>query len=468
MTVLVIVLVGVGGLTRIPTWGWKWFGPLLAAVPLIAVTSFRAFWVSRMEVVEPSWGQDLGGLLGLCGMSLTVTLVVGRSRPVRLWRNVLDITAATCATASACILILELSAAAVLHTTMALSLLALTTAVVGSLAVTVSVLFLGPKAVRNHSARWFMAGICVTAVGRVTHLGFAGTSVGEVWFAWVWCGGVAMVSAAVWHRDMPTIRNLNLGLPNLRRPMAIASITAPFVVGVLVLLAPWATALPTWLGVCTIAVGGVRAVVELSTERDARLDAAYAVQCALHARDTEQRMLYHTISEDIAQTLAIATAAVEDGKAREMTLLASYRAKSLLEGLRPVITRVHELPESVHEVLSVFDSTTKWEFTSSWDDSDWHLASVWPIVKEAAVNVAKHSQAENAWVTLSRNDSWSRVLVGDDGVGLCSQSSHMGLDSIRSIVHAAGGVLTIHTPEQGGTVIDVLLPRSHSKTSAPP
>jgi signal transduction histidine kinase len=80
------------------------------------------------------------------------------------------------------------------------------------------------------------------------------------------------------------------------------------------------------------------------------------------------------------------------------------------------------------------------------------------VVAEALTNVAKHSRATEVQVSLRRYESSLMVTVADDGVGGASLAKGHGLAGLSDRVQAAGGILTVDSPEGAGTTLTAALP----------
>jgi signal transduction histidine kinase len=80
------------------------------------------------------------------------------------------------------------------------------------------------------------------------------------------------------------------------------------------------------------------------------------------------------------------------------------------------------------------------------------------VVAEALTNVAKHSRATEVQVSLRRYESSLMVTVADDGVGGASLAKGHGLAGLSDRVQAAGGILTVDSPEGVGTTLTAALP----------
>ncbi|MEU0549422.1 sensor histidine kinase [Micromonospora sp. NPDC005979] len=80
------------------------------------------------------------------------------------------------------------------------------------------------------------------------------------------------------------------------------------------------------------------------------------------------------------------------------------------------------------------------------------------VVAEALTNIAKHSRATEATVAVARQGTHLQVRVGDDGQGGAHLAKGHGLAGIADRVRAAGGELTVVSPNGGPTEIRADLP----------
>lgn len=85
-------------------------------------------------------------------------------------------------------------------------------------------------------------------------------------------------------------------------------------------------------------------------------------------------------------------------------------------------------------------------------------AAAYFAVAEALTNVAKHSGAQHAWVSLSIIKDQLTVIVHDDGKGGADEKRGTGLEGIRGRVAALDGNAEMSSPEGGPTVLTVVLP----------
>ncbi|MDI6100487.1 sensor histidine kinase [Actinoplanes sp. NEAU-A12] len=80
------------------------------------------------------------------------------------------------------------------------------------------------------------------------------------------------------------------------------------------------------------------------------------------------------------------------------------------------------------------------------------------VVAEALTNVAKHSHASEVQVSVQRIATGLIVTVADDGVGGASLAKGHGLAGLDDRVRAAGGVLSVDSPDGAGTRLTAALP----------
>jgi signal transduction histidine kinase len=85
-------------------------------------------------------------------------------------------------------------------------------------------------------------------------------------------------------------------------------------------------------------------------------------------------------------------------------------------------------------------------------------ATAYFVVAEALTNIAKHSQAHNAAVTVRRHDDQLRLEIIDDGRGGADEHSGSGLGGIRRRIEAHDGTFALASPGGGPTTMTVSLP----------
>jgi signal transduction histidine kinase len=84
--------------------------------------------------------------------------------------------------------------------------------------------------------------------------------------------------------------------------------------------------------------------------------------------------------------------------------------------------------------------------------------AVYFVVAEALTNVAKHSGAAHAAVSVVSDGSGVEVRVEDDGVGGAHPAKGLGLAGLRQRLAAVDGTLDITSPEGAGTTLVARIP----------
>jgi signal transduction histidine kinase len=89
------------------------------------------------------------------------------------------------------------------------------------------------------------------------------------------------------------------------------------------------------------------------------------------------------------------------------------------------------------------------------------------LVSEALTNVAKHSGASVAEITVAVSDDVLHVRVRDDGVGGADAAGGSGLIGLRDRVEALGGIMAVDSPPRRGTSIVAEIPLTVTSTHSP-
>lgn len=84
--------------------------------------------------------------------------------------------------------------------------------------------------------------------------------------------------------------------------------------------------------------------------------------------------------------------------------------------------------------------------------------AVYFVVAEALTNVAKHSGAASASVSVVATDGAVEVRVEDDGVGGAHPAKGLGLSGLRQRLAAADGTLELSSPGGAGTAVVARIP----------
>jgi signal transduction histidine kinase len=106
----------------------------------------------------------------------------------------------------------------------------------------------------------------------------------------------------------------------------------------------------------------------------------------------------------------------------------------------------------------------KADLTDSFFDPEGAI-HLYRIVQEALTNVARHSHAHEAWITLDERDGVLHLKVRDDGVGFeragptdQAAGEGIGLMGMRERAEHLGGTFSVHSVPKQGTVVNVSIP----------
>lgn len=201
-------------------------------------------------------------------------------------------------------------------------------------------------------------------------------------------------------------------------------------------------------------------------------------------QEQERRSLARELHDEVGQALtaikmdvAVALRGMPAG-AREISSLEDARslAENTLQGVRDLSQLLHPsmlddfgLPEAVGAYLRSFSKRTGIRTELVQYGMEQRLSPeaevcVYRIVQEALTNVARHSGARSATVTLARSSDHLQMTVEDDGRGVVMRgprgpaSRGLGIIGMRERAQALGGAFTIEPRPGGGTRVSARIP----------
>ncbi|MDY7088812.1 MAG: sensor domain-containing protein [Actinomycetota bacterium] len=205
-------------------------------------------------------------------------------------------------------------------------------------------------------------------------------------------------------------------------------------------------------------------VSHLTATRSGAID-AQAAELRRIERDLHDGAQARMVS--VGMTIGLAERLVRRDPAAALKLLAEARASStaalvdlrhLVRGIHPPVLAERGLEGAVQALalhLPVPVAVTS------------HLpgrletpieSAVYFAVAEALANIARHSRAHSAWVTLRHAEGRLVVEVGDDGIGGADATRGTGLDGIERRLDAFDGTMVILSPPDGPTVLTMEVP----------
>ncbi|WP_373320180.1 sensor histidine kinase [Virgisporangium aurantiacum] len=158
-----------------------------------------------------------------------------------------------------------------------------------------------------------------------------------------------------------------------------------------------------------------------------------------------------------------ARATVNEALAQTRETLAELRALS--RGIAPPILADRGLVAAVSALAgrSIVPVEVDWPGLDNTTDARPRLDAAvenaaYFVIAEALTNIAKHSHATECNVSLERDGGYLLIEIRDNGVGGAHVSKGHGLAGLADRVRAAGGVLTIDSPDGGPTRLLAELP----------
>jgi signal transduction histidine kinase len=239
----------------------------------------------------------------------------------------------------------------------------------------------------------------------------------------------------------------------------------------LLFAAPWLTA-----GVQALDVRAARALLgpsraeelehrveELAETRAGAVDAADAERRRLE-RDlhdgTQQRLVSLAINLGMARaqvsTAEEACQAIADAHEEAKSALAELR--DLIRGLHPAVLEDRGLDAALSGVAARMPIPVRLTVDLPRRPAPVIEAVAYFVVSEGLANIAKHAQASQAEIVVSRAGDRLHIIVSDDGVGGADPTRGTGLTGLAKRAASVDGTFEIVSPPNGPTLLTVDLP----------
>lgn len=195
----------------------------------------------------------------------------------------------------------------------------------------------------------------------------------------------------------------------------------------------------------------------------------------------ERRRIERDLHDGAQQHLVVSTMRLgeavywldaEDSEAARAAVLGAQGAvedalaalRNTIQGIHPQVLTDRGLVAAVDELAGRQPLPTRFECHGTPVPLPPHTESAaYYVISEALTNVAKHSGATQAWVSLTFTGAEVRIDLTDDGRGGARWVPGHGISGLAERTQTAGGIFVLNSPEGGPTRISVTLPydRSH-------
>jgi signal transduction histidine kinase len=286
----------------------------------------------------------------------------------------------------------------------------------------------------------------------------------------VWCGALALVALPAYVSRLPE-ETAKFGWFDAGAGGAAFAVAA---VGVLVLLvvAPWTTVALGRLDAATVRwfLGPDARAAQEARIRRAETGRVAAVDSAESERRRIERDL-HDGAQARLVSLALDLGTARDqfdsdpDAARALVAHAHDEAKAALRELRDLVRGIHPVileDRGLDAALSAVVARAPLPVALEVDVEPRPPAIVestaYFVVSEALANVARHSEATNAAVSVVCDGDSMIVEIRDNGTGAADETTGSGLVGLRDRVAAVDGTLEVTSPAGGPTLVRVVLP----------
>ncbi|MES9509454.1 sensor histidine kinase [Streptomyces sp. NPDC000609] len=279
------------------------------------------------------------------------------------------------------------------------------------------------------------------------------------------------ISIPLWWWTLPggTLTLLAAPLTTWMQAIVLSAVCAWLFAALFLWLAPATVRLETWIAEIMLGTwtGAGRRIEELTASRAGALQAHEA-----ELRRIERDLHDGTQAQLVAVAMRLALADRRFDKdpqsSRRMVLEARTTVDEALVQLRTVIRGIHPpilSDRGLNGAIRSLAAGRPIPTTLDLPETDRRPpaaveAAAYFVVSEALTNIARHSGASRAEVSLRYDGPTLRVVVRDDGCGgaVPGSASGSGLAGIRRRVAALDGTTRIDSPVGSGTTIEVVLP----------
>lgn len=285
-----------------------------------------------------------------------------------------------------------------------------------------------------------------------------------------WVSGVLMLTYPLYESALPEGATL-WGLALLSTTVG-KWITAALGLFVIALLAPW----------LTIAMGAISTKIGrwlLGKDREAELEQAVEVleisrSAAVDSAEAERRRIERDL-HDGAQQRLVALAldlgvarkkpdlSVEESRqviarSHEEVKAAMKDLRDLVRGVHPVVLEDRGLDAALSGIVARSPVPVKLEVAVAHRLPPAVESAAYFVVSEALTNIARHSQATHASVTIALRAERLIIEITDNGIGGADASRGTGLHGLGVRASSLAGWMRVVSPAGGPTSIIVELP----------
>ena len=197
------------------------------------------------------------------------------------------------------------------------------------------------------------------------------------------------------------------------------------------------------------------------------------------AEEGARGQLAAELHDTVAQSLMIARGllAAKPTSAEDIAKLTDYvedaeeQVRAVMARTRPPALREGDLASAVGGLRADMEQRYGLVVHVDWPQSPYPLPlaaaiTVYRFFQEALLNVVKHADVDDAWLTLSVDEGSVTAAVRDEGPGFDpstvrpDRGRHVGLGLLRERARLSGGALEVESRPGAGTSLRLRLPRS--------
>jgi signal transduction histidine kinase len=198
----------------------------------------------------------------------------------------------------------------------------------------------------------------------------------------------------------------------------------------------------------------------------------------VEAEEGARGQLAAELHDTAAQTLMLARGLLAEGvmepqdagRVTDLVAEAEEQVRAVMARTRPPALRDGDLADAVRQLRDDMSHRYGLHVQVRWPTEPYPLplataVTVYRFFQEALLNVVKHADVDDAWVTLDVDERGVTASVSDSGPGFDpnqvspEQGRHVGLGLLRERARLAGGAVDVTSWPGIGTTLTLRLPR---------
>jgi len=208
--------------------------------------------------------------------------------------------------------------------------------------------------------------------------------------------------------------------------------------------------------------------------RKDRNDKKEFAEALIFAQEEERKRIARDLHDGVGQSLLLIKKELSNTKGvteenQQMIADTLEEVRSISRDLHPFQLDKFGLTATINGMISKVEASTELFVTKNIEDIDKVLPAkseihLYRTIQEALSNIVKHAQATAAKVSIKNEANQIKVLIQDNGKGFdlelaVATSKSLGIRTMHERIGSIGGQLKIENGTNGGTQLEIVVPK---------